>query len=154
MVKAELHHVSFEISNAAKSRWFYDRFLVPIGFRRFAGDEDYLGYTDGIVTYWLVRGAHPRIRRHPPTGEEEVVAEHIAFRLPSASDVVAREAELTRQEIYPFFPSEEHPEFRKGYFSASWIDPDGIVLELYALGGARRRSARARPASRRSRSKR
>ncbi|MCI4348939.1 MAG: hypothetical protein L3J93_01800 [Thermoplasmata archaeon] len=133
MAKGVLHHVSLEVSNIDRTRAFYDRFLVPIGYRRFVSEAEYLGYTDGTLTFWFLGGRHHRIRRHPPTGDEEVVAEHLAFRMPSEEAVRAREAELTRQEIYPFFPAEPHPEFSPGYFSASWIDPDQIVLELYSL---------------------
>ena len=79
---------------------------------------------------------------------EEVIAEHLAFRMPSAEGVQAREAALARDEIYPLFRGEEHPEFRPGYFSATWIDPDGIALELYAVPErarrGRRRAARTR----------
>ncbi len=143
MVRGALHHVSLEVSDIARARFFYDRFLLPLGYRRFATDPTYLGYTDGALTLWLLKSHRPRVHRKAPDGDEEVIAEHLAFRLPSPSAVTAREAELTRAEIYPFFRGEEHPEFSAGYFSASWVDPDGIVLELYAMGGTR--------ASRRSR---
>ena len=144
--KATLRHISLEIADAQRSRVFYDRFLPPLGFRRFAAEAEYLGYTDGTMTVWLLRSHAPRIRRRPPTGEEEVIAEHIAFHLPSASSVRSIEAALLRQELYPFFRGEVHPEFRPGYFSATWLDPDGVALELYAIGEGRsaRRPARAR----------
>lgn len=151
MPKGVLHHLSLEVSDIARAKWFYDRFLTPIGFRRFADDADYLGYTDGGLTVWLLKSRRPRIHRKPPVGDEEVIAEHIAFRLPSAAAVAERAQALQREEIIPFFPPEDHPEFAEGYHSATWADPDGIVLELYAVnraskrsGGARRKTA-ARP---------
>ncbi|HUI38445.1 MAG TPA: hypothetical protein VLY85_02320 [Thermoplasmata archaeon] len=147
MPKGPLHHVSLEVSDVARARWFYDRFLVPLGFRRFTGGDDYVGYTDGTLTLWFLRSRRARVRRHPPTGDEEVVSEHLAFRLPSAAAVRTQEAALTRQELYPLFRGEEHPEFTAGYFSATWVDPDNIVLELYAIDKARghRRATGARP---------
>jgi hypothetical protein len=148
VARGALRHISFEITDVARSRWFYDRFLPRVGFRRFVAEPEYLGYTDGTVTVWLVRGRSPRIRRHPPTGEEEVIAEHLAFHLASAAVVRSVEAELTQDELYPFFRGEEHPEFRPGYFSATWIDPDGIAIELYSIGEGRS-ARRRRPTTRR-----
>ena len=142
MARGVLHHVSLEITDVARAQFFYDRFLVPMGFRRFVSEDAYLGYTDGTMTLWLLKSARPRIHRHPPSVEEEVIAEHLAFRLPSSNDVRAREEALSREELYPFFRAEEHPEFRRGYFSASWVDPDGIVLELYAFSEGRTKSRR------------
>ncbi|HEV2165570.1 MAG TPA: hypothetical protein VGS23_01120 [Thermoplasmata archaeon] len=150
MARGVLHHVSLEISDVPRAQYFYDRFLVPMGFRRFVGTDAYLGYTDGAMTLWLLKSPKPRVHRHPPSGDEEVIAEHLAFRLPSSDEVRAREAALSREELYPFFRAEEHPEFRRGYFSASWVDPDGIVLELYAFSEGKARSPRTgRAAARR-----
>lgn len=152
MARGVLHHVSLEVSDIARARYFYDRFLVPMGIRRFVAADSYLGYTDGEMTIWLLRSPKPRIHRTAPSGEEEVVAEHLAFRLPSADDVRSHEADLARAELYPIFRGEEHPEFRKGYFSASWVDPDGIVLELYAFPSRRAAPKRgARPSQKRPR---
>jgi catechol-2,3-dioxygenase len=143
MVRGVLHHVSLEITDVPRAQFFYDRFLVPIGFRRFVSSDSYLGYTDGGMTLWLLKSRKTRVQRHPPTGEEEVVAEHLAFRLPSEEAVRSREATLVREELYPLFRGEEHPEFRRGYFSATWVDPDGIVLELYAFEERARKTCKA-----------
>jgi catechol 2,3-dioxygenase-like lactoylglutathione lyase family enzyme len=148
VAKGTLRHLSLEVGDVVRSRAFYDRFLPRVGFRRFVAEAEYLGYTDGAMTLWLVRNPTPRIHRHPPTGEEEIIAEHIAFHMPSAAAVRAAEAELTAGELYPFFRGEEHPEFRPGYFSATWLDPDGVAIELYAIGAAPAR--RRRPSARRS----
>ena len=150
--KGALRHLSLEISDVARSRSFYDRFLPKVGFRRFVAGPEYLGYTDGAMTLWLVRNPSPRIRRHPPTGDEEVIAEHIAFHFPTPAAVRSAEAELTEGEFYPIFRAEEHPEFRPGYFSATWVDPDGIAIELYSIGAgsARRRRPTTRRAGRHS----
>jgi catechol 2,3-dioxygenase-like lactoylglutathione lyase family enzyme len=159
MARGLLHHVSLEISDVVRAQFFYDRFLVPLGFKRFVAADAYLGYTDGGLTLWLLKSPKPRIHRHPPSGEEEVIAEHLAFRVPSAGAVREREQALAREEIYPLFAGEEHPEFRPGYFSATWVDPDGIALEIYAVPQGRARTARprrraARPRARPTRARR
>lgn len=149
MSRAELRHVSLEVRDLERTRIFHDRFLGRLGFRRFVHEATYLGYTDGTLTVWLLRENRPRIARRPPTGEEEVVAEHLAFWVPSEAEVRAIQADLERQEIYPLFRAQEHPEFRPGYVSAVWVDPDESVLEVYTTAAARktpahRRSARPR----------
>ena len=140
-----LRHVSLEVSDIERTAWFYDRFLGELGFRRFVKDPTYTAYTDGVLTLWLIRDRAPRIRRRPPTGEEEVIAEHLAFHVDSPERVKAIEDRLTKAELYPIFRTEEHPEFRPGYVSATWVDPDQIVLEVYTVParGAKRRKAKS-----------
>jgi|HubBroStandDraft_2_1064218.scaffolds.fasta_scaffold91370_2 catechol 2,3-dioxygenase-like lactoylglutathione lyase family enzyme len=137
-----LRHLSLEVGDVARTKWFYDRFLGQLGFRRFVEEPGYVAYTDGDLTLWLIKERSPRIRRRAPTGEEEVIAEHLAFHVDSAARVSAIEAALAKSDVYPVFRGEEHPEFRPGYFSATWVDPDQIVLEVYTVETpARRRRA-------------
>ncbi|HXQ93947.1 MAG TPA: VOC family protein [Thermoplasmata archaeon] len=143
---ASLRHLSLEVSDIARTTWFYDRFLGELGFRRFVQETDYVAFTDGDLTIWLIKVRTPRIRRRPPTGDEEVVAEHLAFHVDSPERVAAIEAKLTKAELYPLFRGEEHPEFRPGYFSASWADPDQVVLEVYSIPAKRSKRSAGRSA--------
>jgi catechol 2,3-dioxygenase-like lactoylglutathione lyase family enzyme len=140
---AELRHVSIEVRDLARSSVFYDRFLGRLGFRRFVREADYAGYQGGRLAVWVLQGRPERVRRRPPTGEEEVVAEHLAFWVPSSDEVEAVQRDLERAELYPVFRAAERPEFRPGYVSAAWADPDQTVLEVYTVP--------ARPASHRTR---
>jgi hypothetical protein len=142
---AELRHVSFEISDVERARRYYDIFLGGLGFDRFVEDKDYLGYSNGDQSVWLIRDRSGRIRRHPPTGEEEVISEHVAFKVGSVEELERIQAELERRELYPFFRAEPHPEFSPGYTSATWVDPDQIVLEVFAIPKPKRRAAKKRP---------
>ncbi|MCI4320701.1 MAG: VOC family protein [Thermoplasmata archaeon] len=130
---AALRHVSLEVSDVARTTWFYDRFFGELGFRRFVQDTGYVAYTDGDLTVWLIHERSPRVKRRAPTGEEEVIAEHLAFHVESAERVQAVEDRLAKSELYPIFRTEEHPEFAPGYVSATWVDPDDIVLEVYTV---------------------
>jgi catechol 2,3-dioxygenase-like lactoylglutathione lyase family enzyme len=141
-VRAELHHISLEIRDTTATQWFYDRFLGQLGFDRFATEATYLAYTDGTLTFWLMRPHNPRIRREQPNPEDEVVPEHLAFRVGTRDEVSRIEQELQKQGVYPLFRAEEHPEFRPGYFSASWVDPDQMVLEVYTTPTGKRRAKR------------
>lgn len=138
-VRSELKHVALEVSEIARSKWWHDRVLVRLGFRRFVENAGYLGYTNGATTLWLIRPTPPRVHRKPPTGDEEVIADHLAFEVPSEEEVRRVQDDLARQEIYPIFRMAEHPEFRPGYVSATWVDPDQIVIEVYHVAPPRRR---------------
>jgi hypothetical protein len=154
-IAVELRHVAAEIEDTARSRWFHDHFLGRLGFRRFADDPEYLGYSNGSMTVWLIRGAPSRVHRKPPTGDEEVVADHFAFHVPTAADVQKIQDDLVRKELYPIFRSAEHPEFGRGYVSATWVDPDRIVWEVYTTPGRPKRSStRGRGPPHRRRAKR
>lgn len=143
---ARLGHVGIEVRDIRPSRWFYDRFLVRLGFPRFVQGPDYAGYGRGDFAVWVVQPDHARVRRRPIEVEEEVVADHIAFRVGSAADVAAVQADLERQELFPTFRCEEHPEFAPGYVSASWVDPDQTVLEVYFVPPPKPKAVRRRPA--------
>lgn len=140
---AEIRHISFEVEDIRKARWYHDRFLGRLGFHRFADDPTYLGYSNGSQTFWLLQSNAPRIRRRPPTGDEEVIAEHVAFKVGSGAEVAKIQGDLAQQEIYPIFRCEEHPEFAPGYVSATWVDSDKIVLEVYSVPEPKKRAARA-----------
>src|ERR1700686_2354246 len=97
--RAELRLVSIESTDIVRAEAFYDVFLGRIGFRRFVREPTYVGYTDGTLTFWVLHGA--RVHRDPPTGDEEVIADHLAFWLPSAKEVAAVQADLEHAEIHP-----------------------------------------------------
>lgn len=140
--KAELRHVSVEVRDVARARLFYDAVLGRLGFERFVQEPTYLGYTNGPVTFWVLHGAPARVHRAFPTGEEEVIADHFAFWLPTAAAVEAVQEDLIRREVYPLVRLAERPEFAPGYVSAIWSDPDGVVLEVYSTAPAATRKRR------------
>ena len=149
MAVASLRHIGIEVTDIRPAREFYDRFLGRLGFRRFIAEADYAGYAGGGLSVWIVANTHPRVRRRQPTGDEEVIADHLAFWVPSRDDVRRLQDDLAREEIYPIFRAAEHPEFRPGYFSAAWTDPDESVLEVYTFP-----KRRSRPRSKRTRGRR
>ncbi|HKV90119.1 MAG TPA: VOC family protein [Thermoplasmata archaeon] len=151
---ATLRHVSLEVSDVERTSWFYDRFLGEVGFRRFVKDAGYAAYTDGEVTIWLIHERAPRVHRRPPTGEEEVIAEHLAFHVDSPQMVKAIEDRLAKVELYPIFRTEEHPEFRPGYVSATWVDPDQIVLEIYTVPARAAKRRKSKPPRKKARKRR
>ncbi|MCI4334219.1 MAG: hypothetical protein L3K04_01075 [Thermoplasmata archaeon] len=150
---AEIGHLSLEVSDLDRSVPFYDLLLGRLGFRRASRAPEHAVYQSPAFALWLLRGAPPRVSRHPPTGREPVLAEHLAFRVESPQRLHRIEQALEREGVYPLFLGEERPEPRPGSVSTTWLDPDGFALELFALrtsppAPARRRRQASRAADR------
>jgi catechol 2,3-dioxygenase-like lactoylglutathione lyase family enzyme len=73
----------------------------------------------------------PRVKRKTPTGEEFVVADHLAIFVQDKQAVDAIEREMTKNGFRALFPCEEHPQFEPGYYAVSFCDPDNYVIEIY-----------------------
>jgi hypothetical protein len=72
-----------------------------------------------------------RVKRKAPTGEEFVVADHLAIFVTDKKAVYDIEKEMKKNEFEALFPCEEHPQFEPGYYAVSFCDPDNYVIEIY-----------------------
>ncbi|OGD46822.1 hypothetical protein A3K70_00075 [Candidatus Bathyarchaeota archaeon RBG_16_48_13] len=72
-----------------------------------------------------------RVKRKAPTGEEFVVADHLAILVPEKETVYGIEKEMKKNGFEALFPCEEHPQFEPGYHAVSFCDPDNYVIEIY-----------------------
>ncbi|MEN3016869.1 MAG: VOC family protein [Candidatus Methanosuratincola petrocarbonis] len=133
-ITARIGHLGIEVSNVAASRKFYDALLGSLGFRLIGESERHAGYSDGSTQIWIAESAPRRVLRLPPSGEEEVVSEHIAFLVGDRGSVDRVSSVMERKGFSPLFPPEAHPEFSEGYYAASFEDPDHCVIEIYAVG--------------------
>ena len=129
--RATLGHICIEVSDLRNSRKFYEVLLGKLDFKVIMDTKETIGFSNEVFNVWLVESREPRVRREPPTGEESVVADHVAILVNSKRtvDVVARE--MKRNGFVALFPPEEHPEFQSGYYAASFCDPDNYVMEIY-----------------------
>jgi len=73
----------------------------------------------------------PRVKRKAPTGEEFVVADHLAIFVQDKGIVDAVERKMKNSGFKPLFPCEEHAAFEPGYYAVSFCDPDNYVIEVY-----------------------
>lgn len=131
--KVSLGHICLEVSSLPKAKGFYVPLLERLGFNVILADKDTIGLGNGAFAIWLTRVESKRVRRKPPTGNEFVVADHFAL-LVEDRKVVDDVAKLMKNSGFKaLFPPEEHPEFRKGYYSASFCDNDNNVIEIYTF---------------------
>lgn len=130
-VQAVVGHVGIEVSNLKVSKKFYTSLLEKLGFRIVMDAEEGVGFSNESFQVWLGELRDSRVKRGIPTGEEFVIADHLAILVGDKRDVDAVEKKMREQGFEPLFPCEEHPEFEAGYYAVSFCDPDNYVTEIY-----------------------
>jgi catechol 2,3-dioxygenase-like lactoylglutathione lyase family enzyme len=123
-------HIYVAVSDLSRAVAFYDPLMKLLGFRKgtkpIAG-EPHVHYFNRVTQYSLrpARGA----RGHDPYSPG---LHHLCFRLPDREqvDMAAREIrglgiEVSEPRLYP--------EYADDYYGTSFVDPDGIRLELVAM---------------------
>jgi catechol 2,3-dioxygenase-like lactoylglutathione lyase family enzyme len=132
--RATVGHVGIEVKNLKSSKKFYGTLLGTLGFRVIMDTKEGIGFSNEVLGVWLGESIDPRVNRRAPTGEEFVVADHLAILVPNKKDVYNIEKEMTAKGFKPLFPCEEHPQFEPGYYAVSFCDPDNYVIEVYTRG--------------------
>jgi len=124
-------HVGIEVASLAKSKKFYQALFEGLGFKVIMDSKDGLGFTNQNFSVWISELQQPRVKRKAPTGEEFVVADHLAIHVPKKNTVYEIEGEMKKKGFKALFPCEEHPQFEPGYHAVSFCDPDNYVIEIY-----------------------
>lgn len=124
-------HVGIEVGDIAKARPFYDSLAAGLGLKTVYESKETIGYGNKDYQIWLGLSEESRVRRRPPTGEEEVVAEHLAIWVSVKTEVDKVVRVMEERGIKPLFPPQECPQFAKGYYAASFCDPENYVIEVY-----------------------
>lgn len=124
-------HVGIEVSSVDRSKKFYKTLFEALGFKVIMDTKEGFALSNGSVSLWISGVRESRVRRRAPTGEEFVVADHLAFLVHSREAVYGIERQMKRKGFVALFPCEEHPEFESGYHAVSFCDPDNYVIEVY-----------------------
>ena len=118
-----IDHFTLTVSDAERSRAFYDKVLEPLGYSHKLSFENFHGYGDARKPYlWLKEGPVP------------TQPMHIAFAAPSraAVDAFHRVAMALGAEEYGEPGLREH--YHPSYYSAFVVDPDGHPIEAVFHG--------------------
>jgi catechol 2,3-dioxygenase-like lactoylglutathione lyase family enzyme len=126
-------HVGIEVSSLKDSRKFYEVLLKGLGCSVIVDSEETLGFSNQNFRVWLGGSRRPRVKCEAPTGEEFVVTEHLAILVPDKGTVDSVAKKMRQNGFEALFPPEEHPQFRPGYYAASFCDPDNHVIEVYTV---------------------
>jgi len=128
---ATVGHVGIEVSDLDKSKKFYTTLLRGLGLEVIMDTEEGLGFNNENFSVWLGELPASRVKRKAPTGEEFVVADHLAIFVQDKKTVYDIAKEMKKNGFEALFPCEEHPQFEPGYFAVSFCDPDNYVIEIY-----------------------
>jgi catechol 2,3-dioxygenase-like lactoylglutathione lyase family enzyme len=129
--QAIIGHVGIEVTNLNNSKKFYKALFGELGFKVIMDSEDGVGFSNQNFAVWVGELREPRVRRKAPTGEEFVVADHLAILVQDKKTVYDIEKEMSKSGFEALFPCEEHPQFEPGYYAVSFCDPDNYVIEIY-----------------------
>jgi catechol 2,3-dioxygenase-like lactoylglutathione lyase family enzyme len=130
-IEATVGHVGIEVASLSRSKRFYNALFGGLGFKVMMDSEDGLAFTNQNFSVWIGELREPRVKRKAPTGEEFVVADHLAIHVPDKKTVYEIEKEMKKNGFEALFPCEEHPQFEPGYHAVSFCDPDNYVIEIY-----------------------
>lgn len=125
-----LHHLSFAVTDIARSGAFYDAVLAPLGYGRVWEDETFVGYGTAPGKDVFALKLRPENAGVPGDGF------HVAFAAPT------REAVSTFYEAALAHGGRDnggaglHPEYGPDYFAAFVMDPDGYRIEAVITEGA------------------
>jgi catechol 2,3-dioxygenase-like lactoylglutathione lyase family enzyme len=123
-----LHHLSFAVTDLARSAAFYDAALASLGYKRVWEDSTFIGYGTHSGEDKFAIKLRPQNAGVPGDGF------HVAFAAPS------REAVLRFHEAALTHGGKDnggaglHPEYGPDYFAAFVIDPDGYRIEAVLIG--------------------
>lgn len=129
-----LDHVSFGVSDLARSRAFYDAVFAPLGVVRVWDAPDAAGYgypgcDDSFAIKQSADVPGLRGRSESPDVLGSSARSHLAFAAPSRDAVIAfHAAGMTLGAVDEGGPA-LCSEYGPGYFAAFLRDPDGYRLE-------------------------
>lgn len=122
-----LSHIELYVSDYPKSIQFYDRILIPLGWKRLVCQKSHTVFSDGYMK--IVLGPVDDKHRSPEYHRKRVGLNHLAFYAPSQSFVDAYvETVLKPQQIKCLYENESKGD--ETYYSIFFEDPDRIKLEV------------------------
>ena len=122
-------HIELNVSNLEASTQFYLRALRPLDFRMADRGEGYVRLTNGkdaVVVLCPVVAKHAHRHYH----RKGVGLSHFALTVDSRAAVDAFEAHLAELGIPLLGEGKLHTEYRRGYSTLAFEDPDRIMVEI------------------------
>jgi catechol 2,3-dioxygenase-like lactoylglutathione lyase family enzyme len=129
-MKIEVGHVCIEVGDFSRAIKFYRPLFRTTGFKKLMGGKGWAGYSNGKLSIFISKAKPRRVVRRRPTGQEFVVADHIAFNLASRRQVNLVAKTLEKAGFKAVFPAQVYPEFGPNFYAVSFRDPDNYVLEF------------------------
>jgi catechol 2,3-dioxygenase-like lactoylglutathione lyase family enzyme len=125
-------HIQISVNRFDECKAFYDRLMPYLGLQAVYSAQGFVYYVGGKTGYAVSKADEEYAsERHVPT---RAGLHHVCFRARSRGDI---------DDLYPFLQGlgatmvrapEEGP-WAPGYYSLSFLDPDGIRLEVNHVPG-------------------
>lgn len=122
-----LHHLSFAVTDLARSAAFYDAALPALGYRRVWEDTTLIGYGVNDGEDILALKLRPANAGVPGDGF------NVAFSAPSRDDVMRFHEAALANGGTDNGGAGLHPEYGPDYLEAFVIDPDGCRIEAVII---------------------
>lgn len=127
MKVSKLSHVEIYVSNYARSIRFYDKVLIPLGWKRLVCQKSHTTYSDGTSKLvfcpteekFLSQGYH----------RKRIGLNHLAFYAPSKEAVDHLYTEVLKKSGVPCL-YEGKPTGENDYYAIFFEDPDRIKIEV------------------------
>jgi catechol 2,3-dioxygenase-like lactoylglutathione lyase family enzyme len=132
-----IDHLVVRVSDYARSKDFYHRLFMFLGFEISEEYDAMIGWTNGKTRYWIA-AADAKAR---PYRNGDVGFHHYAFQLRSRKDVDELQAFL-RDELHARIV-DPAGEYYDDYYAVFFLDPDGMKLEGMKYGDRQAKAARA-----------
>lgn len=117
-----LHHISFAVTDLARSIAFYDAVLATLGYRRVWTTQTAAGY--GVEDDNDLFAIKQRdVVQPPPSGF------HLAFAAPARAAVDAFHAAALEHGAEDLGAAGLRPHYGESYYAAFVYDPDGYWIE-------------------------
>ncbi|HVN29912.1 MAG TPA: VOC family protein [Candidatus Binataceae bacterium] len=128
---AGIDHLMINANRYEASVKFYSWLMPLVGYpekHEFGGDDPMIGFAGPGGSLWLSNSASNL--RSDNFNKRRVGLREIAFRADNRAqvDTVAQAVESNGGKILD--PPAEYPQYRKGYYSVFFTDPDGLKLEV------------------------
>jgi hypothetical protein len=133
MLVSRIGHVWIEVMDLARVRPFYDALAMGLDLKMMYESENTVGYGNLDYQIWLGVSEIHRVDRRPPTGNEEVVAEHLAIWVGGKVEVDRVAKVMEKRGFGSLFPPQECPQFTKGYYAVTFCDPENYVVEVFTV---------------------
>lgn len=120
-----IDHTGIDVSDAARSRRFYEAALAPLAYRVLI--EVPLEFTGGAVVFGMGEPPHPDFWIHQ--GSPQTPRVHVAFRAESRAVVDAFYQAALAAGGKDNGPPGPRPQYHENYYGAFVLDPDGHNIE-------------------------
>src|SRR5258708_15250857 len=123
-------HLVIRVSDFERSKAFYGKLLVFLGFKPMEHYEDAAGWSNGKTRFWIGEADAEGKKHKYRIGD--IGFHHYAFELGSRAEVDALGAfvkELGARIV------DSPDEYYDDYYAVFFLDPDGLKLEGMKYGG-------------------